>query len=531
MRHARIPDWVKKLLADGEHPHVDYKQVIPREFPKSVAAAANTVALRENFDEFVFLVGVEEVVKQGGVRSGKVVGLVDPATGDLRDFEAEQQKAVNLAKTVNPPPDIEIDECNASTSKPFFAIRVRPTDAPHRVDDRYLMRKGSHTVPLDQANLRRLFVAARVEAFIEEISEDNPLSRALVDLLKEVATLQGQVANVSFDLADESAERRRSEEQLAQRQDQLARMIEHDEIRDDIHRGVDELVGLTGSIAGDLDSVGEAVNDLRSARTFQSAWLEVQMARSEAWIEFNRRLERGDLPELAARTGRQLFEAFFFDEVDPADYVGNRSELTGWNVLYQAGSSTDINSWAYLLDRACRAAVARAHRGRFAGPWMEIEGEDERFDMRDLAVAAKVGFDTLSILPTGTSESCLVAVEASAWHAEVDRTAARLFALPGGLEVLRLADCRVEARVSDNGIVALCVQPQPRIADRPDSMTFFRQIRRRLRRREFEVVRLSPRIGGRLGALAGQRTRSSTNTSPSSTRSGRRSNRVTRTSS
>lgn len=515
MRHARIPEWVKKLLADGEHPDVDYKQVIPKDFPKSVAAAANTVALRENFEEFAFLIGVEEVVGQGGVRSGKVVGLVNPATGDLHDFEAEQQKAVNLAKTVSPPPDIEIDECNASTSKPFFVVRVRPTDAPHRVEDRYLMRKGSHTVALDQANLRRLFVAARIGAFIEEISEDNPLSRALVDLMKEVTALQGQVANVSFDLADESAERRRSEEQLAQRQDQLALMIEHDEIRDDTHGNVDELVGLTGSIARDIDSLGEAISDLRRARTFESAWLDVQRLRSDAWVEFNRRLERGDLPDLSAQAGRQLFEAFFFDEVEPTDYVGNWSELGGWEVLYQGGSSVDVNSWAYLLDRACRAAVARAHRGRFAGPWMKIEGEDERFDMRDLVVAANVGFDTLSSLPTGTSESSLLIVDAPTLRAEFDRTGARMFTLPGGLEVLRLADCRVEARVADIGIVALCVQPQPRMADRPDSLAFFRQLRRRLRPHGLEVVRLSPRTGGRLSALAGQRPKPSLDTGAS----------------
>src|SRR4051812_32197053 len=100
MRYAGIPKWVKQLLADGEHPHVDYKRVIPKDFAKSIAAAANTVALRDAFNEFVFLVGVEEVVGQGGVRSGKVAGLVDPATGEVRDFEGEQQKAVSLAKSV-----------------------------------------------------------------------------------------------------------------------------------------------------------------------------------------------------------------------------------------------------------------------------------------------------------------------------------------------------------------------------------------------------------------------------------------------
>lgn len=91
-RYQGRPNWVKALLAAGEHPHVDYKQVLPRQgdFAKAVCAAANTAAVRPDIDEFVFLVGVKEVVGTAGVVSGEVTGLLDPGSGQVRDIETEK---------------------------------------------------------------------------------------------------------------------------------------------------------------------------------------------------------------------------------------------------------------------------------------------------------------------------------------------------------------------------------------------------------------------------------------------------------
>ncbi len=497
-RHDGIPDWVQLLLDRGEHPHVDYKQVTPDDLPKSLAAAANTVALRD-LGEFCFLFGVEEASRAGGVREGRVVGLRAGPTGSLRDIEDQKQRVVNAASRVVPPPDVELIECNVAAGPVFFVARVRPTEPPHRFEDRYLVRSGSHAVPLDQVNLRRLMLGSLRR--LREETDRGPSSEAMLALLvDEVDAIRSVVGDLALEGHEEADARHRVGQEIARLVEESFRWV---------HEGVEEAAAQLDETAAGQTQMAETLRDhvdLLHRTTAEGVWVDIQHSRSRAWIEFNRRKELGQIPAEAMSAGRSLFEAFMFEEPDPWDYAANLAERAGWSVLFQAGGPLEHNSWRALLDRTCRAAVGRAHRGRWSGNWMEVEGEDERFDLRDLAVAADIGFDGVPDLPTGASESALLIVDSARLRAELEQAGGVLFA-EEELVVVRLADCRLELRVAESGIAALVTVPQPAAAGRPDPVEFFRRLRARLRQRGLEVVRLCPETGGRLAPLAGQRVR------------------------
>lgn len=493
-RYEGIPDWVAALLSEGEHTHVDYKQIVPNDIAKSIAAAANTIALRTDLDKFAFLVGVEEVAATSGVVSGRIVGLVDRATGSVRDIEQEKKRFLDAARQVDPPPDVEIDECATSTATPFFVATVRSTQAPHRLDDRYLMRRGSHTVPLDQVNLRRL-MSASLRSMVAEMTDDMPVGAATSLLMGHIDDLADQLGTLDLRFDDEVEQRRRAVEELDR--DAEARSCE-------LSTRLDEL----------QESIGEGSSGVEQLATYMSEkpFMEdisqqLEIARVRAWIEFNRRCKLKELPDEAECAGRLLFQGRLLSEVDPFDYHGNSAELGGWGALYQAGSGIDLDSWVPLLDRTCRAAVARTHRGRRSVEWMEMIGRGELLTIHDLVVDAMKSFDTRSERPTGASESALVLCEARRCRDAFERSGVLEFYNEEGLFVARASDCRVEALIVSSGVTAIVTIPEQRKADCLDSVSLFRSLRRRLRPSGLTVVRLNPLRGGRLGALAGEHVR------------------------
>lgn len=61
-RYKGIPKQYKDLLLQGETQGVEFKRELPNSgLGQLIAAAANTVAIEEAIDEYIILIGVEEV--------------------------------------------------------------------------------------------------------------------------------------------------------------------------------------------------------------------------------------------------------------------------------------------------------------------------------------------------------------------------------------------------------------------------------------------------------------------------------------
>lgn len=509
-RYQGQPGWVKALLTAGEHPHVDYKQVLPKQtdFAKALCAAANAVAVRRDLEEFVFLVGVKEVPGTGGLVSGKVTGLLDPASGQVRDIEAEKLAVVNAAREVEPSPHVEIDECGAGTAKPFLAVRVRSTDAPHRLGDRYVVRMGSHTVPLEAHLLRQIFVDARTQAFIEELDDENHFTRTLRMILSEVAGLSHDVSSVEFAVADEAAERRRSAQALEG-------LIEHtyERLRDGTAASED-----LSDLAGDLDAAHASVNGLyeelggaterlshiaSSLRvpTVETARWEVARARIMNWGMLCSWRRAGDVTDEIWGAVSALFSAFFFDDVASLGPDSLLAEHYGW--LERSAKRT--GSVDLILHRACTAAVEAALHGRSGPPWMQAELEGFGFGDHSwfIELANREHVAAPASNPMWRDESALLVCSPDRIRSHVEALGAVPFDLADDVLVFRLSDCRIEMRLAE--VSPLLLIPNPTDDRFPESIDFLRQLRRRLRRTELEVVRCSPLSGGQLAPLAGER--------------------------
>lgn len=506
---------MKALLAAGEHPHVDYKQVLPRQgdFAKAVCAAANTAAVRPDIDEFVSFVGVKEAVGTAGVVSGEVTGLLDPGSGQVRDIETEKLTIVNASREIEPSPDVEIDECGVGTATPFLAVRVRPTEAPHRLGDRYPMRRGSHTVPLESHHLRRIFVEARNQAFIDEINEDNHLTRAMRVILAEVENLSQEVSRVEFAVTDEADERRRSAEALE-------RFIEHSNEELLTHLPTAEEMG---DLSGELSVVAASVDGLYQHITESTAQLDglrsnltvpiAETARSEVissretnWAILCSWYRRGEITPATWTATAALFEAFFFDVVSADDPSALLAEYFGWRG--KPDDSPRTGHIDLILYRACNAALGARLRDRSGPAWMRSELDGSRFDRHSwwVAIANRHEVAHPASNPRWHDEAAVLLVNPSRLRSHVEALGAVPLDLADDLLVFRLSDCRIEMRTS-HAVTALMLRPNPPDDRFPDSRDFLRELRRRLKRAGAEVVRGLPGSGGQLAPLAGERRR------------------------
>ena len=152
---------------------------------------------------------------------------------------------------------------------------------------------------------------------------------------------------------------------------------------------------------------------------------------------------------------------------------------------------------------------------------MAAEADEVRYDDRTFFAEVRHGVDLLSARPTGGVEVALLDTPTESLRRTLRGSPAHQFSRPGGLEVLRLSDCRIEIRAADSGVAAVLVRPESLLADHLEPETFFRELRRRLRTNGLTVVRLGPESGGRLRTLAGQRGRDVSAARPPSTRSAR----------
>jgi hypothetical protein len=500
---------VRELLNAGEDAHVDYKQVVPKvnDFAKSLCAAANTVALRSDTNEFVFLIGVQEEGDPGGVVSGRVTGLVDQATGQVRDIEREKKAIVDASHQVVPYPAVEIDECGTASRKPFLAVRVQPTEAPHRVGYRYLVRKGSHNEPLEAHQLRRMFFDARAQAFIEELDGDNRITELLRVLLSAVSHLSTEVSSLELDLADDRRqvvveleyaieriyERLRDEMASAVDLSDLATEVDQAKVAaEDLYRPVHELLDRLSSVESTL-----------SIPTIETARWEVAQIRRTYWEVLCSWRRRGELPDDMWSAGSTLFESFMFDDVSALGSESVFAEYVGWKL---DGRGRTSDSARRILDAACRAAVEAALRGRTGPAWMgaELEGYGYSDQSWLIDMANRESWAPPEHNPNWVTETALLRTAGERLRVHVEALGATPFELHGGILVFRLQDCRVEMRLSESA-AALLLHPNPQDDRFPDSTEFLRQLRRRLKRTGFGIVRGWPATAGQLAPLAGQR--------------------------
>jgi hypothetical protein len=498
-RYKTIPSWVREILDGGEHVQADYKEIVSPGFADNICAAANTVALRSGVTEFVFLIGVGEATEKNGIQKGVVVGLVNRASGKTLAVEAQKKAVVDESRRVVPAPHIDIHECNTSTT-PFLVVVVRPTDPPHRVDNRYVKRVGSHTVPLEQGEIR-LLLGAKLREDVRS-AEDEDLSSQWAMLFDAQLDVQQAITNLTFmvgDARDQQGDEMRAVRESLQttevRLDELAGMIgEVEAAAAELENGTTEIARTVDGLAGRHDGAVDA-------------WFDVVSARNNRRLKLARAAELQRLPPEAELVVDLLFEAFLTEEPDHTDFPANFAERLAWRTLFQGGSEIETEDWRYHLDASVRAAVARAHRGRWSDDWMAAEALEERFDLQDLVVASETGVDPSNRLPSGASETPIVVTDAERFSVALKAEGARRAIRHPELLVWRASDCRLEARVHSTGVIAIVVVPQPVLDGRDTAAAGLRRVRGKLGAANLEVVRCYPTHNGRLHSLAGQRLR------------------------
>lgn len=251
------------LLRAGEQPHIEFKsEVVVGAVAKQVAAGANFVAFQPAAEVHTIVYGIsEEDLGDSGVSTGAIVGLFSDGGGpaDLDSLQLQVEQAVH--SKVRPQPNISFYQENVATT-PILVVEVRPTSAPHIVDERWPMRGVGGVRAMTQAEALQIFKNQRLAAWIDEFAESDPLKRALAAILGSIDDLRFSSYSGADGFEGSSAAR---------------------------------LQALEGSL-GEIDArVGEAIDVMEDARkqaTFAAENTSTESAEEAWWSVMNTRMMR-----------------------------------------------------------------------------------------------------------------------------------------------------------------------------------------------------------------------------------------------
>ncbi|TDW31302.1 helix-turn-helix domain-containing protein [Cryobacterium psychrophilum] len=216
-RSDELRSSTRALLAAGEQPHIEFKSIVVKSaIAKQVASGANYVAFQPAAEVHTIIFGVaEEDNAATGVTVGSIVGLFSEAGGpaDLDSLQLQIEQTIH--SNVRPQPKIAIYQENVSTA-PILVLEVRPTSAPHVVDERWLMRGVGGVRAMSQAEALQIFKRQRLSAWIDEFGDSDPLKRALAGIQHSIDDLRlaqfptepsdavGGLVNASVDTVSDS---------------------------------------------------------------------------------------------------------------------------------------------------------------------------------------------------------------------------------------------------------------------------------------------------------------------------------------
>ncbi|MEI3848626.1 MULTISPECIES: AlbA family DNA-binding domain-containing protein [unclassified Microbacterium] len=190
-RYDSVRESTLELLEAGEQPHIEFKSiVVPGAVAKQVAAGANFIAFQPAVRVHTIIFGVAEEDSQGtGATTGSIVGLSseDGGPADLDALQLQIEQIVHAK--VRPQPNLSIYQENVATI-PILVVEVRPTSAPHVVDDRWHIRGVGGVRSLTQDEALQIFKNQRLAAWIDEFEESDPLQRALAALRSSIDDLR-----------------------------------------------------------------------------------------------------------------------------------------------------------------------------------------------------------------------------------------------------------------------------------------------------------------------------------------------------
>ena len=164
-RSDSLRDSTLELLQAGEQPHIEFKSgVVVGAVAKQVAAGANFVAFQPAVAVHTILYGVsEEDVNGTGATTGSIVGLNSErdSPADLDALQLQIEQAIHAK--VRPQPEITIYQENVAAT-PILVVEVRPTSAPHIIDERWLIRGVGGVRAMTQAEALQIFKNQRLAA-------------------------------------------------------------------------------------------------------------------------------------------------------------------------------------------------------------------------------------------------------------------------------------------------------------------------------------------------------------------------------
>jgi hypothetical protein len=353
----------KELLAAGEQPHIEFKsKVVINSVAKQAAAGANYIAHQPAAKVYTIIFGVaEKDSKVAGVKIGSIVGLLDD-TGAALDLDGLQlQIGQAIHDRIIPPPTVVMYQENVATT-PILVVEVRPTTAPHVVDERWLIRGVGGIQPMKQDQALQIFKNQRLSAWIEEFEGSDPLKRAL-------RAIQGSIEDFRWAQMTEGYGSAESPD--------FAPIEAGIRNVGDIVQSLDHRIG---DVLDGIDGLQTQTEDI--SRSFgeipaEDAWWAIMRARQMRMITLHSFVSKIGIER--TKLIDELFDDYLGDTAEVSSYPENIAEAAAYRTLRRAGSETSLE-----VSAASDLVSASLWRINGMPPVFGIGWVDEARDSTDL---------------------------------------------------------------------------------------------------------------------------------------------------